>query len=276
MPLADPSQQFDPGHRDRGGLEPLEPEHRTDPRLHAPMVLLREVIQVLRRSQLRVSSQFTVSLHLAHCAVRCGLAVQRDGPRARALTFDRLAEERLGRGNVTLWAETEVNGISCAIDRPVEIDPSTLDFHLGLVHTPRRTGRLREAVPPALEFRRIVVHPPHDGGVGYRQAALLHHLHEFPEAELEAQISPHAQDDHFAVEVPPLEQILQVQEPGHRAALKATKWLARYRGQPFAPEPMRAGFREGSATMMDAPQKDTAVVLPPLMMTPTFSPSAGR
>ena len=83
--------------------------------------------------------------------------------------------------------------------------------------------RMTTRLGPALEFRRIVVHPAHDGGVGHRQAALLHHLHQVPEAELEAQIPPHAQDDHLVVEVPPLEQILQVQEPGHRAALKATK-----------------------------------------------------
>jgi len=31
LPLVDPKWQFDPGYGDYRGLEPLEPEHRTDP-----------------------------------------------------------------------------------------------------------------------------------------------------------------------------------------------------------------------------------------------------
>ncbi len=45
-------------------------------------------------------------------------------------------------------------------------------------------------------------------------------LDQIPEAELEARIPPHAQDDDLGVEVPSLEQLTQTQEPGHRAALK--------------------------------------------------------
>ena len=41
-----------------------------------------------------------------------------------------------------------------------------------------------------------------------------------PKAELEAQIPPHAQDNDLAIKVAPLEQLLQPQEPSHRAALK--------------------------------------------------------
>ncbi len=48
LPLTDPSQQFDPGYGDRRGFESFEPKHRADPRLHAPMVLLDQVVQVLR------------------------------------------------------------------------------------------------------------------------------------------------------------------------------------------------------------------------------------
>jgi len=130
-------------------------------------------------------------------------AIQRDDPRARALALDRLAEECLGRGNVTLWAETEVDGIPGAIDLPVEIDPFAADLHVSLIHTPRCSGRLREPVPAALELQGIMLHPAHDRGVSHRQATFLHHLNQVPEAELEAQIPPHAQDDDFAIEVPP-------------------------------------------------------------------------
>jgi hypothetical protein len=47
LPLADAQQQFDPRSGDRRGLEPLESEHRTDPELHASVVLLNQIVQVL-------------------------------------------------------------------------------------------------------------------------------------------------------------------------------------------------------------------------------------
>ena len=66
-----------------------------------------------------------------------------------------------------------------------------------------------------------MVHPTHDRGVRNRQAALGHHLNQVSEAELEAQIPPHARYYDLAVEVPTFEQFLQAQESGHRAALKS-------------------------------------------------------
>ena len=48
------------------------------------------------------------------------------------------------------------------------------------------------------------MHQAHDGGVGHRHATLGHHLHQISEAELEAQVPPHAQDDDLAVKVPTL------------------------------------------------------------------------
>jgi hypothetical protein len=50
-----------------------------------------------------------------------------------------------------------------------------------------------------------MVHPTHDGSVGHRQAALSHHLHQIPKAELEAQVPPHAQDDDLTLKVATLD-----------------------------------------------------------------------
>ena len=66
-----------------------------------------------------------------------------------------------------------------------------------------RTDRPRELVPATLELRNIVTHPTHDGGVSHRSAALGHHLDQVSEAEPEAQVPPHAQDDNFAIKVRP-------------------------------------------------------------------------
>src|SRR5215472_11797520 len=125
----------------------------------------------------------------------------------------------------------EVDGVPCAINRPVQIRPFATDLHVGFVHTPRCSGRPREAVPAALELRRIMMYPAHDSRVGHRQATLSHHLHQISEAELVAQIPPHAQHDDLAIEVAAFEQLLQTQKPGHRAALNPTR----------RPEDRRAG-----------------------------------
>ena len=64
-----------------------------------------------------------------------------------------------------------------------------------------------------------MMHPTHDGGVGHRQAALGHHLHQIPEAQLEAQVPTHAQDDDLAIKMPTVKQPIHVRKPGHRLAL---------------------------------------------------------
>src|SRR6202046_5992260 len=66
-----------------------------------------------------------------------------------------------------------------------------------------------------------MMHPPHDGGVGHRQAALGHHLHQIPEAELEAQVPPHAQDDDLTIKVPTLKQLVYSRKPSHRTVLNS-------------------------------------------------------
>src|SRR5580698_11346751 len=102
------------------------------------------------------------------------------------------------------------------------MDPLAADFHVGLVDAPRRTYRPRELVPATLELRNIMMHPTHNGGVGHRQAALGHHLHQIPEAELEAQVPPHAQDDDLAIKVPTIKQLVHAREPRHRTALNSS------------------------------------------------------
>jgi hypothetical protein len=63
--------------------------------------------------------------------------------------------------------------------------------------------------------------PPHDGGVSHRQAAFGHHLHQVSEAELEAQVPPHTQDNYLAIKVPTLKQFSQTREPGYHTALNS-------------------------------------------------------
>lgn len=112
--------------------------------------------------------------------------------------------------------ETEVDGVRRTINRAIEKDPFTPVSSTRHDEQARRANRFQLA----LELRRIPVHPAHNGGVGHRQATL--DLQQVPEAELEARIPPHAQDDDLAIEKSSLAPCLQTQEASYRAALKHT------------------------------------------------------
>src|SRR6516164_9076731 len=135
------------------------------------------------------------------------------------MTYDCFPEQRFGRDDIAPGAKTKVHGSSLAIDRSIQIHPLAADLHVGLVDAPKGPDRPGEPVPAALELGCIVMHPAHNGGVDHRQAALGHHLYQVPEAEFEAQVPSHAQDDDLAVKVATLEQFGQTWDPSHRAAL---------------------------------------------------------
>jgi hypothetical protein len=79
----------------------------------------------------------------------------------------------------------------------------------------------------AAEFLSIVVRPPYDDGVGNRQAPLAHHLSQTSEAEREAQIPPHTQNNDFAAEVPTLEQLIPAREHCLSTGLQPSAWARR-------------------------------------------------
>jgi len=74
----------------------LEAQHHCNALFHAPVVLLDQIAQVLRRPQLRVGGQQANGFQLAHPAMRRSIAVQSDRPRSIVLAFDCLPKERLG------------------------------------------------------------------------------------------------------------------------------------------------------------------------------------
>jgi hypothetical protein len=137
LPLADAVHQLDTGDRDRRMTELLEAEHHSDTLLDAPMVLLNQIIQVLRRSLLRIRWQGTIGFHLSHCATRCGVAVQRDGLWWVLVVIDRFAEEGLRSGYIAPGAQPEVDCPSHPIDGTVQITPLTSDLDVCLVNPPR-------------------------------------------------------------------------------------------------------------------------------------------
>jgi hypothetical protein len=111
LTLANAMHQLDACNRGCGAPEPLEAKHDLRPRLDVAMVLLNQVVQVLRRSDLGVRGQQAVRLHLAHGTVRGRIAIERDGFRWLPLMLEAFlknafaaATSRLARSmKSTVW-----------------------------------------------------------------------------------------------------------------------------------------------------------------------------
>src|SRR5271156_3472324 len=71
------------------------------------------------------------------------------------------------------------------------------------------------------------------------QAAFGHHLHQVSQAQLEAKIPAHAQDDDLAVEVATLEQLLDAHQLAHAHPSGSSADIIAGQILPFAPEPAR-------------------------------------
>src|SRR5580658_995298 len=82
-------------------------------------------------------------------------------------------------------------------------------------------------------------HPTHNGRMGQRQAAFGHHLHQVSQAQLEAKIPAHAQDDDLAVKVAALEQSLDAHQLAHAHPSGSSADIIAGQILPFAPEPIR-------------------------------------
>jgi hypothetical protein len=73
--------------------------------------------------------------------------------------------------------------------------------------------------------------------MGQRQAAFGHHLHQVSQAQLEAEIPAHAQDDDLAVEVATLKQLLDAHQLAHAHPSGSSADIIVGQILPFAPEP---------------------------------------
>ena len=115
-----------------------------------------------------------------------------------------LPEEEVGGRDIATRAQSEINGPAFPVHGSVKISPDAPDLDIRLIDAPGIAGLARKMVPAALELRRKTLHPAHDRGMGQGQTTLGHHLDQIPEAQLEAKIPPHAEDDYLAFKVPPL------------------------------------------------------------------------
>ena len=106
----------------------LEAQHHCNALFHAPVVLLDQIFQVLRRPQLHVGGQQAIGIQLAHRAMRRSIAVQSDRPRSIVLAFDSLPKDRLAGRDNRLGAQPEGNRPPRPIHGPIQVAPFASDF----------------------------------------------------------------------------------------------------------------------------------------------------
>ena len=139
----------------------LEAQHRGDSLFHAPMVLLDQIVQVLRRPQLRLGRQQAIGFQLTHRAVRRGIAVQSDRPGSIVLALDRASgKNALAAATSRLAPQPEVNRPPRPIHGTIEIAPFASNFDVCLVHPPEPADRLGEPLPALLRNLPVRIATP--------------------------------------------------------------------------------------------------------------------
>src|SRR4029077_14137297 len=110
------------------------------------------------------------------------------------------------------WSASATRGRS---DGPVQVHPLSVNLYIGLVHPPRSADGSSVAPPTLLELRQVALDPPENRCMRHGNAAVCHHDHQIPQAQFEARVPAHAQNNDLSVEVPSSEQIFDRDAPLH-------------------------------------------------------------
>jgi len=180
---------------------PLESQHRPASLLHSPMVLLHQIVQVLAGSNLDATRKFAIFLHLSHRPVRGRIGVQRN-LRWHASVLHCAAQKRFGGIHVPVPGEKEIDRLTGFVDGSVQVHPLSVNLNVGLVHPPQSADGPSVAPPPFFEFGKVALHPPQDRCIGNSDPPIRHHDYQIPQAQFEARVPAHAQNDDLSVEVP--------------------------------------------------------------------------
>ena len=104
-------------------------------------------------------------------------------------------QEPLGGRQIAPLTEPELNGVTVAVDRLVQIPPLPADLDIGFVGMPPTSDRSLAVIEPPQQQRRVMDSLAMDCSMINGDAALRHHLFQIPEAEIVSQVPPHAEQD---------------------------------------------------------------------------------
>ena len=190
------------------------------------MVLFYQVVQVLRGLQRSTPPASVLIRQLAHCSVRGSVPIERDALRGAALRMKCLAQEGFGCGYVAVRAQSEIYSVAVPVDCAIQVDPSSSNPHVRLIHPPGSARRTCEAVLALLKLRNIALHPTQNRGVRKMQTTFRHHFDQITQAQLVAQVPANAQSNDLPVEVPPCKELRHALQPAHLLSPRPYRTLA--------------------------------------------------
>lgn len=195
-------EHLDPGQRVARAYERLETEHRPHSALNASMILLDTVVEVSAladanplRSAPGAIPQSVVGI-AGDDRFAVGLAAVDDDPLGPAMAFKRFPEEPLGRRQVAVFAEPELNGVAGAVDRAIERHPLSANLDVGLIDMPFAGDGALAPIEALQQQRREVNDPAVDRRMVDADAALRHHFLQVAQAQAVGQIPADAKQDH--------------------------------------------------------------------------------
>src|ERR1700681_529690 len=159
LPLLDLLCQLDARDRYYRVIELLESQHRPDPLLDSPMVLLHQIVQVLAGSNLDATRKFGAFFHLPARTLLSRIGGQ-PAFRGHTSVLHRAAEKRFGGVYVPVPAKKEIHRLACFVDGPIQVHPLSVNLYISLVHPPRTTDWPSVAPPPLFEFWKVALSPP--------------------------------------------------------------------------------------------------------------------
>src|SRR5882672_9103567 len=129
-------RQLDSGKCDRSILERFEARHRRAPSLDRPVVLLDDVVEVLAGPNFHFAPDWMLSPQSPQRAPARHMAIDGDLPRSTWVRSERLAEERLRRGDAAVGSQQKVDRLALLVDGAVQIVPAASNWNVGFIHTP--------------------------------------------------------------------------------------------------------------------------------------------
>jgi hypothetical protein len=139
-------------------------------------------------------------------------------PLGSAVSPESLSQKPFGGGQVTFFAEPELDRIAVAVNGAVQISPLTTYLDIRLIHMPFPPDGPFALIETLEKLGGVTDHPAADSGVVNGDAALCHHFLQIPQAQAISKIPPYAQQDHRSIKLPALEHLCHSLSPAQAIA----------------------------------------------------------
>ena len=122
------------------------------------------------------------------------------------MLFNGSGKEPFGCGNISVFAQQEIDCQAALIDCTIQVSPPSSDSDVRFINTPRCTDRSRIAAPPLRELRDGALDPSRNGCMRDIDTALSHQLYQVAVAQLISDVSSDAENDDGAIKVATMKQ----------------------------------------------------------------------